>query len=328
MSEFNFTSPLQEFIRGVIREKQALGYKYDSSARVLYQFDLFCLKYGCVDPTLTKQLVHTWIQKKSHESPATLRIRVSVIRQLALYMTRLGVQAYILPKNAIPKGPRYTPYIFSNKEMAALFQRADACHYRSEVPLRHHIMPVLFRLLYGCGLRISEALNLRLRDVDLDTGVLTIIDGKFNKDRLVPLAPENHQRCRNYIKEVHVFSDQNAFLFPAPDGRAVSKGNVYKNFRKFLWQVRISHGGWGKGPRIHDFRHTFAVHCLRNWVLEGKDLAAYLPVLKTYMGHDSFGDTARYLRLTAEVYPDITAKVESNFGDVIPSLGGDNHETD
>jgi integrase len=328
MSEFNFDSPLQEFIRGMIGEKRSLGYKYDSSARILSHFDQFCLQHGCVEAVITKQLADTWIQKKPNESPATLKTRVGVIRQLALYMTRLGYPAYVLPKNITPKGPCYTPYIFSNKEIAALFQRADACHYSAEVPLRHRMMPVLFRLLYGCGLRISEALNLRLQDVDLDTGVLTVIDGKFNKDRLVPLSPENQQRCCDYVKEVHVFSDKNTFFFPAPNGHAVTKGNVYKNFRKFLWQARISHGGWGKGPRLHDFRHTFAVHCLRQWVLQGKDLAAYLPVLKTYMGHDSFRDTAHYLRLTAELYPDITAKVESTFGHVIPSLGGDNHETD
>ena len=79
-----------------------------------------------------------------------------MIRQLALYMTRLGIPAYVLPKNTTPKVPRYTPHIFSNNEIAALFKQADACHYCAEVPLRHRIMPVLFRLLYGCGLRISE----------------------------------------------------------------------------------------------------------------------------------------------------------------------------
>ncbi|MDF2648659.1 MAG: putative phage-specific integrase [Paenibacillus sp.] len=103
---------------------------------------------------------------------------------------------------------------------------------------------------------------------------------------------------------------------------------AYKNFRKFLWKARISHGGWGKGPRLHDFRHTFAVYCLRRWVLEGKDLKAYLPVLKTYLSHHSFSDTSEYSRLTAELYPDITAKVEHAIGHVIPTVGGDGHETD
>ncbi|MEN8237325.1 MAG: tyrosine-type recombinase/integrase [Pseudomonadota bacterium] len=328
MSEFSYNSPLQAFIKGMIREKRSLGYTYAGSARMLFQFDQFCLKYGCVEAVITKELIHSWIQKNPNESQATLRNRACVVRQLALYMTRLGIQAYVLPKNTIPKGPRYTPYIFSSMEIAALFKQTDACHYCAEVPLRHRIMPLLFRLLYGCGLRISEALNLRFQDVDLRTGVLTVIDGKFNKDRLVPMSSENINRCCGYVKQVHLFSDKNDYFFPAPNGYSVTKGNVYKNFRRFLWQARISHGGWGKGPRLHDIRHTFAVHCLRQWVLQGKDLAAYLPILKTYLGHGSFSDTAHYLRLTAELYPDITLKVEHAFGDVIPLIAGDDHETD
>ncbi len=327
MNDFNYQSPLRAFIKGMIREKRALGYQYDSSPRILYKFDQFCLHYGCTDASITKKLIVAWIQRKPNESLATLHNRASVVRQLALYITRLGVQAYVLPRDTLPKIPGYTPYIFSDKEMAALFKQVDACHYCACVPLRHRIMPLLFRLLYGCGLRISEALNLKLQDVDLDTGVLTIVDGKFNKDRLVPMSPENTRRCCGYMKEVHLFSDENTYFFPAPDGQAISKGNSYKNFRRFLWQARISHGGWGKGPRLHDIRHTFAVHCLRQWVHQGKDLAAYLPILKTYLGHDSFRDTSRYLRLTAELYPDITAKVEHAFGDVIPSMEGDDHET-
>ena len=328
MRELNYNSPLQTFIQGLIREKQSLGYQYDSSAWTLYKFDQFCLGQGCVDAVLTKKLIHAWIKKKPNESLTTVKNRACVVRQLALYMSRLGSQAYVLPKNTLPKGPGYTPHIFTNQEIAALFKQADACHYCAEAPLRHRIMPVLFRLLYGCGLRISEALNLRLRDVDLDRGVLTVIDGKFNKDRLVPLSSENHHRCRDYVNAVHLLSDDNAYLFPAPNGQAVTKGNVYKNFRRFLWQARISHGGWGKGPRLHDFRYTFAVHCLRRWVLQGKDLAAYLPILKTYLGHYSFRDTSKYLKLTAELYPDITLKVEQAFGHVIPPIGGENHETD
>jgi len=328
MSEFFFRSPLQEHIQAMILQKQSLGYKYDSSARSLFKFDQFCVAYGCTEPHLSKELVQAWTQKRPNEAQATLQNRIIVVRQLAMYMNRLGIQAYVVPKNIMPKGPRYIPYIFSNEELAVIFKQADACHYRPEVPDRQWIMPLLFRMLYGCGLRISEALHLKLRDVDLETGVLTILDGKFNKDRLVPLSKELLQRCHAYMKQVHTFSDSDAYFFLAPNGRAVTHNNVYKNFRKFLWKARISHGGWGKGPRIHDFRHTFSVHCLRRWVLEGKDLTAYLPILKTYLGHHSFSDTSQYLRLTAELYPDITAKVEHAFGHVIPAMGGDGLETD
>jgi integrase len=328
MTDFIFSSPFKEYIQGMILQKRSLGYKYDdSSSRLLYKFDQFCLAQGCTEPLLTKELVHLWAKKHPNESENTLQHRVGIIRQLAMYMTHIGVKAYVFPKNILPKVPEYIPYIFSNEELAAFFKHVDACHYNAEVPNRQWIMPLLFRILYGCGLRLSEALNLKVRDVDLNAGVLTILGAKFDKDRLVPLSPGLLDRCHDYVKRVHLFSDSDAYFFPAPNGKAITGGNVYRNFRKFLWKARISHGGWGKGPRVHDLRHGHAVGCLRRWVLEGKDLAAYLPVLKTYLGHYSISDTAKYLRLTAELYPDITAKVEHVFGHVIPVMGVDGHET-
>lgn len=104
----------------------------------------------------------------------------------------------------------------------------------------------------------------------------------------------------------------------------MTKRPLYWNFRRFLWKAGISHGGSGRGPRIHDFRHTYAVHCLKKWVEQEKDLTAYLPILKTYMGHYSFRATAYYLRMTADVFPHITLKLEANYRNIIPELeGGD-----
>ena len=95
-----------------------------------------------------------------------------------------------------------------------------------------------------------------------------------------------------------------------------------------MWQAGISHHGRGHGPRVHDFRHTYAVHCLKKWGEQAKDLAAYLPVLKTYLGHDSFAETAYYLRLTADVFPELTLKLETCYPDIIPALEGQADETD
>lgn len=328
MRELHFQSSLHEFISGCILEKRAVGYKYTSSAWTLYKFDQFCISHHYTETEITRDLAYAWIQRRPNEALATQQNRAGVVRQLALYMTRLGLRSYVLPPKMLPRKERYQPYIFSDTEITKILNKVDACHYCSAVPLRHVIMPLLFRLLYGCGLRLSEALSLRLHNVDLDDGVLTIIDGKFNKDRLVPMSANNLDRCRRYAQTAHPLSDDQAYFFPSPTDGPLTTGNVYKNYRRFLWQAGISHGGWGKGPRLHDFRHTHCVHCLRRWVLEGADLAAYLPILKTYMGHYSFQDTAHYLRLTAELFPDITAKSVQAFGDIVPTLGGDCHETD
>ena len=97
---------MQALIQGMIREKRSRGYQYDSSARTRYKFDPFCREPGGIDAVITKKLIHRWIQKKRNESRATLKNRACVLRQLALYMTRLDIPAYVLPKNTTPKVPR------------------------------------------------------------------------------------------------------------------------------------------------------------------------------------------------------------------------------
>jgi integrase len=182
-------------------------------------------------------------------------------------------------------------------------------------------------MIYTCGLRVSEARLLKVADVDLDNGILTINHSKKDKSRLVPMSDSLTKSCREYALKVHPFPDEKAYFFPAVDEKPMTITNVYHNFRRFLWHAGISHGGRGKGPRVHDFRHVYACHCLKGWVEQGKDLSVYLPILKTYLGHDSFDETAYYLRMTADVFPDITIRLEGKYPNLIPELEGDTDET-
>ena len=121
------------------------------------------------------------------------------------------------------------------------------------------------------------------------------------------------------IEAGHLRHYRNARTAPAGE-EPLTLGNVYHNFRRFLWQAGISHGGPGHGPRVHDLRTTFAVNNLRSWFAQGRDVGALLPVLQAYLGHASIADTAYYLHLTAESYPDITARVQQAIGDVVPPM--------
>ena len=182
-------------------------------------------------------------------------------------------------------------------------------------------MPVLFRTIYACGLRCSEARLLRLDDVDIDAGVLQIRDAKGGKDRQLPVSEPLRAKLADYHAQVAGQPGQWEWFFPgARPGEPITLGNVYHNFRRFLWQASISHGGRGHGPRVHDLRHAFAVNNLRSWFAHGQDVGALLPVLQTYMGHSSIADTAYYLHLTAESYPDITNRVQQVIGDVVPPV--------
>ncbi len=329
MTPAAFQSAFAQDLKDFITHKRAIGYRYATEAAILSRFDGFCSRYHGAEQLLSKELVTHWAERRAGESIGTLRIRLVPVRQFALYLHQLDREAYVIPHRFLPPYRRYFPYIFTAKELAAFFARTDSCRRSARHPGRHLLMPVLFRLLYCCGLRVSEATKLKVKHVDLPTGVLTVYGGKFGKDRRVPMSEEMASRCRAYATRVHAFADSDSYFFSSSSSspRPLNVKTVYANFRKFLWDARISHGGVGKGPRLHDLRHTFAVHCLSRWVEEGKDLSAYLPLLKTYLGHTHFRETAYYLRLTPEVYPTITAQVEQVFAPVIPAIEAA-HEND
>ncbi|RAW92183.1 MULTISPECIES: tyrosine-type recombinase/integrase [unclassified Photorhabdus] len=318
----DYLSAFAPHITGLIQQKRVLGYKYDSEPGILRRFDTFCRECHPGEVTITRELMLAWAIKRPGEHPATLQGRITPVKELAKYMMRLGYNAFCLPKGMMPRIPRYMPHIYSNDELKRIFIQTDRCHYCSSVPHRHLVMPVFFRLLYSCGLRVTDARLLKVEDVDLSEGVITVMNAKLDRHHQLPVSPDMLTQLKAYRQNTHLLSSPKDCFFPGRDLKPMTIGNVEKNLRKFLWKAGISHGGRGKGPRVHDFRHTFAVHCLRRWVLEGTDLRALLPVLQTYLGHVSLGDTAYYLHLTADLFPNITEQVERVLGNIIPETGG------
>ena len=185
--------------------------------------------------------------------------------------------------------------------------------------------PVLFRILYCCGLRISEALNLKLKNVDLENGILYVFEAKNNIDRLVPISEKLKNICIEYCKKMHVNScPDDFFFFIRSKEFRIQNSTIHLSFRQILELANIDRN-IEDGPRIHSFRHSFAVRCLKKFVYENKDLNAYLPILKTYMGHSKFRSTEYYLKLTNDLFPDITQKFNSYIGNAIPNIGGDHN---
>ncbi len=320
-----FESILAELIAGYIEEKRAVGYKYLKSCSLLKQFDTLTARQHLVEKKLPKELVLLWTEKRPNETDSSRRGRISIVRGLAKYMLCLGYEAYIFPAAAITINRySYVPYIFSEEELKSFFTVCDNYPVSNTSPNRHLILPLLFRMLYGCGLRISEALSLKLNEVDLKQGTLFIQDAKFGKERIVPMAETLTKRCHLYARILHNFKSGNAFFFPSPYGGRYKQSTIYKLFRGVLWKAGISHSG--KGPRLHDIRHSFSVHCLKKWVSNGEDLSNLLPYLSAYLGHVDLRGTQHYLRLTADLYPRIIASVELNFLSLIPEVSF--YETD
>ena len=321
-SKITFESSLAPLMEQFLRDKRAIGHRYEAGAEVLMRFDRFLAQRGTEDAVLPRSIVLEWLAKRPGERPRTQHNRFAIVRQFAQFMCRVGHPAHV-PDGIwrVKEDASYRPRIFTHEEVRRLLQEVDRWTPRATSPLRHLVVPEIFRLLYGCGFRVGEVVNLQVDDVDLNRGVLTVRGGKFGKDRLVPPALPLVERLRAYdtaVSAVVGARPGSAFFFPSREGRPYSCGSVYVHFRTLLLRCGIPHGGKGKGPRVHDLRHTFAVHAMLRWYREGADLDAKLPVLATYMGHRSLQGTSRYLHLTAELFPEVAVRVNAAFGDVIP----------
>lgn len=315
---YEWKSDLKDLLRTFIREKRMTNFKYKNQARELERFDAYYHYNGYGGIRLTKPMLDCFIYGEFERSCTHYKKEI-LMRDFAEFLGRHGYQVYIpLTKSAPQKRSSHIPYIFTQKQLYKFFMEVDS-YPLEETNNRNVLDPVLFRLLYGSGLRVSEALNLQLKDIDLEQEVLVIRHAKNNKDRLVPIAQSLAKRIQFLLDTYHRFSTDTSFLFPSMTGNITDKSTVYRRFRDYLLMADIPHTS--AGPRVHDIRHTFAVGCLKKWVLSGTELLNVLPYLAAYMGHTDFRATQYYLRLTADLYPDLIGRTEAEFGYVIPEGG-------
>jgi integrase/recombinase XerD len=182
-----FVGEFRELLEDFVKQKRTLGYKYDTTRESLRRFSIFTRDYSIENKVLSKQLVTDWTSRRKNEAIKYWEHRSSDLRQFALYLQNLGYDVFIPPKSYKVRRGEYIPYIFDHEEIERFFRVVDSIlpHPLSN---KHQSFPLLFRLLYCCGLRISEALHLKICDVDFEKGVLFIRESKFNKDRLIPMS--------------------------------------------------------------------------------------------------------------------------------------------
>lgn len=316
-----YNSIFSNYIRSYLELKQSIGYKYKTPAESLSRFDKMCLKERHLTLKLTSELIQKWIAPREGESPRTKAARISVLRGFADYLRTVGIEVEWPPIFGYSADTlKYIPYIFTHEEIASILRTADALQPPKKRSMFHIIFPAIIRLLYGCGLRVSEALALRIKDVNLKQGVITIRESKFGRSRIVTISTSLQNALGCYVDKIILGIDNNSFFFPTAQGEQYSQRTVYDKFRTVLWDSGISHGGKGKGPRVHDFRHTFAVHSIQQNVLAGRDTYVLLPILATYLGHLKVSTTEQYLRLTAEIYPDFLHRAEALSDWIIPEV--------
>lgn len=318
--QFIFDGPFKDFCYPYVEYKRSMGYKFGESALYnLRYMDDFFKRYNMDELTLTKEMVKDYTAKRGNEAAKTQHMRMSLIRQFALFMNSIGYDFYVHPKELIPISKTFTPYIFTHDEINRILKVIDnlvptplSAHY-------HLIYPMLFRMLYGCGLRINEALSLKTTDVDLENGILTVTKAKLNTSRLVPMSESLTDYCKIYVQKMDLDMHSTGYYYPSRDQGKYNRTPIYVKLKQFMKEANIFSDGF-VGPRVHDIRHTFSVHSLEKMVSAGMDIYCALPILCTYLGHRGIESTERYLRLTEEAYSGIINKMTHLYENVFPEV--------
>jgi len=317
---YRFRGPFQSYCHKYVEYKKNIGFQFgDSAFYQLRYMDDFFVKYDLDSPLLTKEMVEDYVAHRGKESDKTQHMRMSLIRQFALFMNRIGFNFYVYPKVLIPIDKKFIPYIFTHEEIEKIIRVVDNLNFIPNSKYYHLIYPMLFRMLYACGLRINEALSLKMKDIDLENGILTITGAKKRTSRLVPMSSSLNFYCRNYVKKMSFTISYEGFYFPSRDGGKYHNTPVYIQFKKFMKKAGIIAEG-EIGPRVHDIRHTFAVHALEKMVSEGQDIYCSLPILSTYLGHNCIESTEKYLRLTQEAFNAVINTVKPLYSNVFPEV--------
>ena len=221
-----FQNILSEMCYEYLVEKETIGVQIQKPMGMLLRFLRMCLANGEPLDYASKSAVECWNEKDINETPRNHYYRATEIRRFMQYLEKAGIDAYV-DRDIRRVQSSFVPYIFSHSEIVRLFAAADGLPYTPISPQRVYVMSLLFRMLYGCGLRISEALNLVMADVDLDQGILYIRNSKFGKERLVPMSESLTFRCFQHVSNVGQHRKDEAAFFQTPCGGHYEIGRAH-----------------------------------------------------------------------------------------------------
>lgn len=296
-------STLSEELNRYLAIRRSLGYDLSTSARVLRRFLAFAEQEGA--DRITTDLFLRWQKGFGHARRETWANRLTMVRLFAQWLHGIDPRHEVPPQALIPcRYRRARPYIYSHEEIRRLINAA------AELPSVNGIRRLTYQTLFGLiavtGLRVSEAIALDVCDVDLESGIITIRRGKLGKARLLPLSGSTKVQLAAYAKERdRLLGTRPASFFVSDRGKRPTDCAVRYNFAVACQRIGLRplqrFHRHGRGPRIHDLRHTFAVHTLLNWYRTGKDPAKEMIKLTTYLGHANPANTYWYFEAVPEL---------------------------
>lgn len=318
----------KELFLKFMQYKRGLGFKYGREIEsALSRLNKKLNSYHMDIPRLPKEIVEKLAERIPSEASATQVKRIGFLRHFAVFLNSMGYEAYVYPKlYNVKYDSGFSPYIFSHEQISTIISISDSLGYNANSPKYHIVWPAFVRVLYGCGLRLSEALRLQVKDVNLKNGVMYIEKSKKNTSRYVPMSASLMQYCVSYADRMKLDMDGNGYFFPAPDNGRYGINTARSAIKKIYAMAGIPHLSNGRLPRVHDIRHTFSCHSLEMMQQQGFDLYYSLPILSTYLGHQGIRDTERYLRLATFKFPSIVKIEQAAWDGIIPEVMIDENE--
>lgn len=293
-----FSSAFGARISNFLDYRTARNFKRETYLRHFIKFDGWCVEKHPDQTQLSRELVLNWINDIASSSYNTAQ-RVASMRQFARYLCAIGEEAYVLPEKYASLKSRAVAYLFTDVELTSLFMAIDQLPPTKKEPFLDEIAPVLFRLIYTCGLRPNEGRELLTENINLDTGEILITHTKRNKERFVIMSDDMLNFARAYELRRKIFGCGNPYFFPSANGGAMTTETVYSAFNR-AWSHADLDGKYPGKVRVYDLRHRFASACLNRWLDHGENLMAMLPFLRAYMGHSTLSETAYYIHILPE----------------------------
>jgi len=301
---------IRQAVREYLEMRRGLGFKLHDAGRLLLKFVAFMEQHRA--SYITTKLALAWAQQPSNVQPVEWAHRLSIVRVFARHRGATDPRTEIPPDGLLPFRPRRArPYLYSHQEIKALLKAALA------LPSREGLRPWTYYGLLGLlsvsGLRFGEVQNLELQDVDLRAALLTVRSSKFGKSRLVPLHKSTRDVLADYLRRRHQLwatRPVSSYVFVSNRGTRLDRGAIRRTFYALSRQIGLRGPSDHHGPRLHDFRHRFAVMTLLRWYRSGKDPERLLPILSAYLGHVHVSDTFWYLSAWPELMRGAMSRLE------------------
>jgi integrase/recombinase XerD len=307
---------LREAVRDYLELRRSLGYKLVDPGLMLPRFVDFLEQRGSAH--ITTALALEWAQQPTSVQPAEWARRLGTVRCFARYRCATDVLTEIPPLGLLPhRSTRARPYLYSDQEveqlLAAALKLPTNWHRTVLYPWKYHC---LIGLLSTTGMRMSEVLNLQVCDVDLDLALLTIRGAKLGKVRLIPLHASTRDVLADYLRRRTDYfgTAVSPYIFVSDRGNQMDQAGLHRTFYALSRSIGLRAADVSHGPRLHDFRHRFAVKVLLGWYRSGQDCARLLPVLSTYLGHVRVEDTYWYLSAWPELMTQAMSRLETRWG--------------